>query len=746
MTGAPAMLVPDWLRRRAQDHPHDLALAAGGERLTFGELDGAADRAARQLAGLGVEAGTRAALLLPSGAVFVILTHALARLGAVMVPLNTRLAPAEIDWQVRDSQAAVLIHNEVALASPQSGGTEIPARRVDIADLQAAATPDDLDLRDRIDLSAPQGIIYTSATTGRPKGVMLTFGNHWWSAVGSALHLSLQRHDAWLAVLPLYHVGGLAILWRGVIYGMPVHVHESFDPAAVNGAIDRGEVTIVSVVATMLQRVLDDRGTRPLPATFRCFLLGGGPARRALLERCVRGGVPVATTYGLTEAASQVATLPPAEFSRKLGSAGRPLLATRLQVAAPAGEVGEILVRGPTVMRGYADRPQETAAVLRDGWLHTGDLGYLDAEGYLFVVERRDDLIISGGENVYPTEVEHVLREHPAIADAGVIGIPDATWGQVVGAAVRLRAGAHLTGDDVRRFCGERLARYKIPRHVWFVDDLPRSAGGKLLRRVISAPPGSPAGNGAGLSAAPEDRRRWVRDAFHAIATRYDTLNHILSGGVHLLWKRAAVRAAGLRPGEKAADVCCGTGDMVIGLARAAGVHGRVLGLDFAPGMLAGAARRLAAARVGPIGGLICGDAEALPVREESLDAVTFAFGLRNVPRPAVALAEARRVLRPGGRLVVLEFGQPRSRWLRAVYDLYSKTVIPRLGGWLSGRRDAYQYLHDSIRQWADPEALAVLMRDAGLADVTYRPLTGGIAVLHVGRKPASPAPEPGRD
>jgi O-succinylbenzoic acid--CoA ligase len=616
------------------------------------------------------------------------------------------------------------------------------ARCVDLAALQATTRPDVL-LREHIDLSTSQGIIYTSATTGRPKGVVLTFGNHWWSAVGSALQLHLQRHDVWLATLPLYHVGGLAILWRGVIYGMPVHVHESFDPAAVNGTIDRGEVTIVSVVATMLQRILDDRGARPWPSTFRCFLLGGGPAPRALLERCARDGVPVATTYGLTEAASQVATLPPAEFARKLGSAGRPLLATKLRIAAPAGEVGEILVGGPTVMRGYADRPHDTAAVLRDGWLHTGDLGYLDAEGYLYVVDRRDDLIISGGENVYPTEVEQTLREHLAIADAGVVGVPDAVWGQVVGAAVRLRDGARLSPDDVRAFAGERLARYKVPRHVWFVDDLPRSPGGKLLRGAIAARAGAPAGNGAGLSAAPEERRRWVRDTFHAISSRYDALNHILSGGVHLLWKRAAVRAAALRPGEAAADVCCGTGDMVIGLARAVGPRGRVLGVDFAPGMLTGAARRLAAARVGPVGGLICGDAEALPVREESLDAVTFAFGLRNVPRPAAALAEARRVLRPGGRLVVLEFGQPRSQWLRAVYDLYSKTIIPRLGGWLSGRRDAYQYLHDSIRQWADPETLAALMRDAGLAGVTHRPLTGGIAVLHVGHKPAGPSPAP---
>jgi len=722
-------MMPHWLGRRAADLPHRLALAVGSERLSFGELDRRASRAARQLAGLGVTEGMRVALLLRNGAPFVVLTHALARLGAVMVPINTRLALPELTWQLEDSRAAVLVCDD-ALATPPTA-----VRTVSLSALDATAEAE-VTLRDRIDLSAVQGIIYTSATSGRPKGVLLTYGNLWWNAIGSALNLGVHRDDCWLAALPLYHVGGLAILWRSVIYGIPVVVHEIFDPDTVNREIDHGQVTLISVVGPMLQRMLDARGLRPWPSSLRCILLGGGPAAQALLERCARLGVPVATTYGLTEAASQVATLPPEDFSGKLGSAGKALFPAEVRVAAASGEVGEILVRGPSVMKGYADRPEETALAVRDGWLHTGDLGYLDAEGYLYVVDRREDLIISGGENVYPTEVEMVLRQHPAIEDAGVIGLPDSDWGQIVGAAVRLRPGARLSEDEVRSFCDGRLARFKVPRRVWFVDDLPRSAGGKVLRSEITRPEE----NGPGLSAPPAVRRRWVRDAFHSIADRYDLLNHVLSGGVHILWKRAAVRAAALRPGDVAADVCCGTGDMVIGLAHAVGRRGRALGLDFAPGMLTGAVRRLHRAKVAEIASLICGDAEALPVRESTLDAVTFAFGLRNVPRPAQALAEAHRVLSPGGRLVVLEFGQPRWRWLRAAYDLYSKTVIPRLGGWLSGRRDAYQYLHDSIRQWVDPESLSNLFQGAGFGNVRYRSLTGGIAVLHVGVKPGGPA------
>lgn len=237
------------------------------------------------------------------------------------------------------------------------------------------------------------------------------------------------------------------------------------------------------------------------------------------------------------------------------------------------------------------------------------------------------------------------------------------------------------------------------------------------------------------LAAHPSTRRRWVRDAFHSIADRYDLLNHLLSGGIHLLWKRAAVRAAGIGPGDRAVDICCGTADMLIGMARLTGASGRAVGVDFAPGMLWLAARRLSKTACASGASLVCGDAEALPLRADSVDAAMFAFGLRNVPRPDEALREAHRVLRPGGRLVVLEFGVPRGRALRAVYDLYSRTIIPRLGGWLSGRPDAYRYLHDSIRRWADADALAAQIRQAGFSGVRYQLLSGGIAVLHVGVK-----------
>ncbi|MDI6773010.1 MAG: ubiquinone/menaquinone biosynthesis methyltransferase, partial [bacterium] len=351
-----------------------------------------------------------------------------------------------------------------------------------------------------------------------------------------------------------------------------------------------------------------------------------------------------------------------------------------------------------------------------------------------------DDLVISGGENVYPAEVEGVLRGHPAVEDAGVFGLSDAEWGQSVAAAVTVRRGASLYEEGVRAFCAARLASFKVPKRIWFVEDLPRSTSGKLIRRALREKFGI-------VAASPTERRTWVRDAFHRIAGRYDLLNHVLSGGLHILWKRAAVQAAGLRPGGVAVDVCCGTADLVLLASREVGPGGRAIGVDFALGMLEVGARRLprapgladeaspAPSGLGARVSLVCADAEALPLADGSTDAVSFAFGIRNVASPSGALLEAHRVLRPGGRIVVLEFGRPEARWLRAAYDLYSRTIIPLLGGRLSGRRDAYQYLHDSVRRWMDPETLAGLMREAGFQEVRYRLLTGGIAVLHAGLK-----------
>lgn len=485
--------LPDWLARRAALHPERPALIAPGGLWSFAELHAWASRIAAGLGASGLRPGERVAILAHNQPAYAAAIHAAPRCGVVLVPLNTRLAATELAWQLADSGATLLLHDDAHARLAASLGA-VPCVSLAAVAAQRAAGGEPGPTAS-LALDAPHTIIYTSGTTGRPKGAVLTAGNHWWSATASALNLGLHADDRWLAVLPLFHVGGLAIVLRGAIYGMPVVLHERFDPGAALAAIDHEGVTIASLVAVMLQRMLELRGERPLPPNFRCALLGGGPAPRPLLETCAARGVPVVQTYGMTETASQAATLAPADALRKLGSAGQPLLPLELRIraaghdAAP-GEVGEICVRGPMVTPGYHNNPGASAAALVDGWLHTGDLGYLDAEGFLYVVERRSDLIISGGENIYPAEVEAVLLAHPAVAEAGVVGVPDARWGQVPVAAVVVAAGYapdEALAAELHAFCRARLATYKCPRRVHFQIALPRTAAGKLRRAELRA-------------------------------------------------------------------------------------------------------------------------------------------------------------------------------------------------------------------------------------------------------------------
>jgi O-succinylbenzoic acid--CoA ligase len=481
-----------WLLSRAAASPTKPALEVEGTVVSYAEL---ADRARAAAAGLrarGVAKGDVVAALLPNGLPFAELLHAATLSGAVFLPLNTRLASRELAFQLRDSGARLLLHAEgslAELAADAAAKSGVPALGFD-----ACASPPGAQRArhpaggEPTDPEAALAVLYTSGTTGTPKGATLSGRNFFWSALASAFHLGVDPDDRWLACMPLFHVGGLSILLRAVLYGIAVVVHERFDPEAANRAIDRERITMVSLVAPMLERMLELRGDRPAPPSLRCVLLGGGPAPASLLERAVKLGLPVAPTYGLTEAASQVATRPPLREGDPLDAGLRPLFGTELRIACPDGEAaapgaaGEILVRGPTVMRGYLNRPRETAEALRGGWLHTGDIGALDSSGGLRVLDRRRDLIVSGGENVYPAEIEAALLEHPDIAEAAVAGVPDTAYGRRPAAWLVAR-GPRLPGEDeLRSFCRHRLASYKIPVAFRFLDGLPRGPSGKLLR------------------------------------------------------------------------------------------------------------------------------------------------------------------------------------------------------------------------------------------------------------------------
>jgi o-succinylbenzoate---CoA ligase len=279
---------------------------------------------------------------------------------------------------------------------------------------------------------------------------------------------------------------------RSVIYGISVMVHKKFDPAIINQAILEDKITIISVVAVMLQRMLNDLDSKAAnyPSTLHCILLGGGPAPYPLLEACILRNVPVVQTYGLTEACSQAVTLSPADAIRKIGSAGRPLLPVQLRIMnddkpALPGEHGEIFLKGPTITPGYIDRPEATSQAFQGGWFATGDIGYLDDDGYLYVLDRRADLIISGGENIYPAEIESVLQSHPAVEEAGVCGQADPQWGQVPIAFVVLKSGSSVSIEELLSYTAQKLARYKQPRAIYFTEQLPHTSSGKLVRREL---------------------------------------------------------------------------------------------------------------------------------------------------------------------------------------------------------------------------------------------------------------------
>lgn len=485
-------IMQDWLGKRALITPHRLALVCGRKRLCFSELDRLAVGASRGFQNLGVLAGQRVAVLSGNSLEFVLAVHALPKLGGILVPLNVRLSEPELAWQLADVGASLLLYDEANEERAWRLAKELPQVRAvplkELASPKEATSPDE---GATIRLSGVHSILYTSGTTGTPKGAMLTFGNHFFNAMGSLLNLGVMEEDCWLANLPLYHVGGLSILLRCAIYGIPAIVHAGFDPEATNRSIEEEGVTMLSVVAVMLRRILDKRGGRAFPSNLRCILAGGGPVPTSILEDAQRLGAPVIQTYGLTEAASQVTTLSNEDVLKRQGSAGKPLFFTEVSIQdasgriLDAGQEGEILVRGPVVMAGYFEKPKETAEALRGGWLHTGDIGFCDPEGYLYVLDRRCDLILSGGENVYPAEVEAALLAHPSVLEAGVVGVPDTRWGQAVAASVVIRDGAPVDEAEIKAFLKERLATYKLPARVRFVETLPRNASGKLLRHKL---------------------------------------------------------------------------------------------------------------------------------------------------------------------------------------------------------------------------------------------------------------------
>jgi fatty-acyl-CoA synthase len=488
---ASAPALGSWPSRRARIAPHRPALVEGERTLTYAELADRVARLARVLADRGIRPGDRVAYL-GVNAISVFETYfATWLLGAIAAPLNYRLAAAEIRYMLEDSGAALLVHSADTDALVSATGPAVPALEVgpDYEDAVAAADP----LADppAVTLDDPAILLYTSGTTGRPKAAVLTHGNLTWNTVNQLAHVDVLSTDRALCISPLFHCVGLGQVTLPTLFkGGCVEPLASFDAGAVLARIGEAGVTSFSAVPTMLQMMVEHPGWETAKLdTLHTVLYGGSAVQERVARAWLDRGVQVQQGYGMTEASPGVYMVPRGGDANRPVSVGVPHFATEVAMLrdgerVPVGpEPAELLVRGPHVFAGYWNRPDESAAAFVDGeWFRTGDVLRVAPDGWADVVDRVKDVIISGGENIYPAEVEAVLVQLDGVADAAVVAVPDEKWGEVGAAYVQLREGSDIAEADLRSHLQDHLARYKIPKYLVPTDALPRNATGKVRR------------------------------------------------------------------------------------------------------------------------------------------------------------------------------------------------------------------------------------------------------------------------
>lgn len=471
---------PNWILQRSFLTPNRVGLRFGQESWTFKQLHINSMQYARKLSTLGLKPFDRVAIISASTPELVQIIYGCMQLQVEIVFLNNRLSNAELAYQLQDAQVRLLLADDQY--SRLFEGQELCR----FSELQLVEEDINFVAAKEWDTNQTISIMYTSGTTGFPKGVRQTIENHRMSALSSVLNIGLDEDDCWLCVVPIFHISGFSILMRSLLYGITVALYDKFDERAVAKEIVEGTITHISVVSVMLERILTHMENNGLVAheRFKLALAGGGPIPVAFLNRAQQLKMAVAQTYGMTETSSQTCTLSTVDALRKIGSAGKPLFFYQIRIDGvdKPNEIGEICVRGPHVTPGYIGRHVHLASQ-NDGWLFTGDLGYLDEEGYLFVVDRRSDLIISGGENIYPAQIENVLLAHPAVSEAGVCGIAHEKWGQVPVAFVVPKG--EVSEEKLIAYCYEQLAKYKVPTAIKFVKELPRNGTNKLMRRKL---------------------------------------------------------------------------------------------------------------------------------------------------------------------------------------------------------------------------------------------------------------------
>ena len=499
--------VTDFLQRRAQLTPDRLAVrdTLTGRDITYAAWNAQANQTANFLRSLDVAQGDRVAMLATNSMPYMDVWMACGKIGAILQNLNWRLAPAEIEELIRDADPRVLVYSDAFVGVVSALRPAIAGVQHFVAIHQGAA-PADRQFAERdahpTELVAPRPdlkwdspwvICYTGGTTGLPKGAILSHGNMTWNSINTVMSWGLDQNDVAILNSPLFHTGGLNVFTLPLIHcGGTNILCGGFDPDQVFDLIDDGGVTLFFGVPTMFV-VMQGHPRWPQADFSRLKLVisGGAPCPLPVFERFWAKGVDFKTGYGLTEAGPNTFWLPGADVRRKPGAVGFPLMHVDVRVvradgsACAAGEPGELLIRGPHVTPGYWNNPEATAQAIVDGWLHTGDLAVCDDEGYYTIVGRLKDMIISGGENVYPAEVESVMYRHPAIKEAALIGVPDDKWGEVGRAVVVVEPGTALDEAGLIAFLREHLARYKVPKSAVFVDALPKTGAGKIDKKAL---------------------------------------------------------------------------------------------------------------------------------------------------------------------------------------------------------------------------------------------------------------------
>ena len=472
-------MYPNWLTQRVEMTPNRKALTFENKTWTFQQLYNEVIETAGSMKTAGFNYGDRIAILSPSNPQLIVAIHACWQLRCEVVLLNERLSHDELAYQIQDAKPNLVLVDE-------SYRERIANYKILSWNDLSQKSPSPIEYEEEWPLNRTMSIMYTSGTTGHPKGVRQTIENHTTNATSSAFNMGIQPNDTWLCTMPIFHISGLSIVIRSVLYGMEIKLYAKFELNQIVDDLISGRVTRMSVVSVTLERILRELEKRDVTVSprFQTMLAGGGPVPSNYLERAIARNIPILQTYGMTETSSQTATLSPEDAVRKIGSSGKPLFLSfiRIDGATKPNEEGEICIRGGHVTPGYIGKYEEQPSQ-KNGWLYTGDIGYLDDEGYLFVVDRRSDLIISGGENVYPAEVENAILQHPLIREAGVCGMEDKQWGQVPVAFVV--SDEEIPFDSLQDFLRTKLAPYKIPKALHQVDEMPRNASNKLLRREL---------------------------------------------------------------------------------------------------------------------------------------------------------------------------------------------------------------------------------------------------------------------